>query len=148
MSYVNLAMGASKFMTMRSQGRQDQVDAQAKGMALDYQADQEEQASQQQAAIIRRASLYATARETAAYAASGVAVDSGSAAEVVNQTRTDATHDAYMAMLNGTKRADQLRANAKIVEAGGKVAQDNALASGVAAAGSSFASGWKTGGGY
>lgn len=148
MSYVNIAMGAAKFATARSQGQQDAADANAKGMALDYQASQEEEAGQQQAAIIRRASLYATARETASYAASGVAVDSGSATEVVNQTRTDATHDAYMAMLNGTKRADQLRANAKIAEAGGQVAQSNAMSSGIASFGSSFASGWSTAGGH
>lgn len=146
MSYVNVAIGVATVFTAVSKSRQGKADAGAKAMADDYQASQEEQASQQQADIIRRAGAYAQARATASYAASGVQVGSGSAQVVNDQIGTDTAHDAYTAILNGTKRADQLRAGGSIAQAAGVVANDNAVTSGALSAAQQIYGGYKQSG--
>lgn len=146
MSYVNVAIGVATVFTSISKGRQAKADAGAKAMADNYQADQEEQASQQQADIIRRAGAYAQARATAGYAASGVQVGSGSAEVVDNQIETDTAHDAFTAILNGTKRANQLRAGGTIAQAAGKAANDQAITSGALSAAQQIYGGYKQSG--
>ena len=152
MSYVLVAAGVFAGADVAvgvSKSRQLRADATAKQMAVNYQATQEEQASQQQADIIRRAGAYSQARATTAYAASGVQVDSGSAAVVNDQIETNTAHDAFTAILNGTKRADQLRAGGTIDIAAGRVAADSALLSAGMTAAQTLYSGYmnKPGGG-
>lgn len=134
MAYVNAAFAAVKFGGALFQGRADKMNGNTQAMSLDYQGDQEEEAAMQQADIIRRARDYSVARADAAYAASGVKVGTGSAAEVDRHIVNDATHDAYTEILNGQKRANQLRANAKIAAAGGQVQAAQAIGQGTASA--------------
>jgi hypothetical protein len=147
MAYVNTAFAAVKFGGALLQGRSDKMNANTQAMSLDYQAGQEEEAAMQQADIIRRARDYSVARADAAYAASGVKVGVGSAAEVDRHILNDATHDVYAEILNGQKRANQLRANAKIAAAGGQAQAAQAIGQGTASAlqsGYQAYSGWQS----
>lgn len=149
MSFVNAAIGVAKVGGAWAQGQSDKMTANTQAMADNYQAQQEEDAAQQQAAIIRRAGMYAASRATAGYAASGVEVGAGSSEEAVNQINTDSTHDAYMTILNATKRGDALKAQGAVgqISAASKARQgliaagSNALASGYL---NSSRSGWAT----
>lgn len=134
MSYVNLVIAGAGMLTAISKGRQAKADGQAQSMSLNYQADQEQQAAMQHADIIRRAGSYAVARADAGFAASGVVVGEGSAAEVDRQIDTDSTHDAYVAILDGEKHANALRARAKMAAAGGQAEAQQDYASGAATA--------------
>lgn len=147
MSYVNVAVGATKLVSALGQGRADRMAAGTQAISLNYQGQQEEQAAQQQADIIRRAGAYAVSRADASYAASGVQVGSGSAAVVDAQIETDTAHDAFTEILNGHKRADALRAQAKGAVAAGSARASQTVAGGVASAlqsGYKAYSGWVT----
>ena len=114
MAYVNVVGAAIMVGGAVLQSRQNRQNAGAQAAEDDYEGQQAIEAGKQQAAIIQRAGQYATARATAAYAGSGVAVDSGSAVETATKITTDATHDAYMAILSGQKKANQLHAQGSI----------------------------------
>lgn len=122
------------------QGRQNRMTAGAQAMENDYEGQQGIEAAQQQAAIIQRAGQYAVARATASYAASGVAVGTGSAEETTNKITTDSTHDAYMGILSAEKKANQLHAQSSIGVMNAGAAADQS----VLAAGGKAISGWAT----
>lgn len=138
MSYVAVVGGGILVGGAVLQSRSNRQSAGAQAMEDDYQGQQAIQAGMQQAAIIQRAGQYATSRATAAYAASGVAVDSGSAVETATKITTDSMHDAYMAILSGQKKADALRAQGSIGNISAASAGDQA----VLAAGGKALSGW------
>jgi hypothetical protein len=140
MSYVAAAIGGMTVFSQYSQGQQNKATGHAQAQALDYQAQQEQEASLQQAAIIRRAGRYQAASATAAFAGAGVRVDSGSAEEVGRQIDIDSEHDAMTAILNGTKRANALRTTGSFARIGGDLAATNANN---AAIGSALSSGYK-----
>jgi hypothetical protein len=151
MSWVAVAIGGAKAMGQYQQGQSAKATGQAQGKALDYEGQQVEQASLDQAAIIRRQGRYAVGAANTAYAASGVKVGEGSAADVTDQMQTDIEHDAYTAILNGTKRANQLRATGTMSRAQGDAAaaqanlQATATVMGAAYTGMQN-SGWRTAG--
>lgn len=139
MSFLNAAVGVAKVGGAWAQGTADKMNSNTQAMADDYQAQQEVAAAQQQADIVRRAGMYAASRATAGYAASGVAVGEGSAQEAVNRIQTDSTHDAYMTVLNATKRGDALRTQGEL----GQIAASSKARNGlISAASSALASGY------
>lgn len=140
MSYV-MAVGAGIAVGgALLQGAQDRKTAGAQAEENAYQGREAIDAGMQQAAIIQRAGQYAASRATAAYAASGVAVDSGSAVETNNKITTDSMHDAYMAILSGQKKAHQLQAQGSIGVSNAGAAADQA----VLGAGAKAVTGWAT----
>jgi hypothetical protein len=151
MSWVGVAIGGMKVMGQIQQGQAAKSTANAQAQSLDYQAQQEQQASLDQAAIIRRAGRYTEASATAAYAGAGVKVGEGSAADVSAQIQTDSEHDAFTTILNGTKRSNALRATGTMSRTQGDLAasQANMAAMGTALS-SGYSgmqgSGWRTAG--
>lgn len=144
MSYVQVAVGVAKFAGALEQGKVDKMNANTQNMLLNAQAQQEEAAGVQQAQIIRRARDYAVGAADAAYAASGVKVGEGSAAEVDAKIDTDGTYDAYMAVLNGQRRASQLRLQGTLGTYGASSAATQGEVSALASGVQSVYSGWKT----
>ena len=148
MSFLNLAIGGMSALNQYQQGRANNATAQAQAQSLDYQAQQEQQAALQQAAVIRRAARYTEASATTAFAGAGVKVGEGSAAEVSQQIYTDSEHDAMTAILTGTKRGNALRTQGAFARAQGALAAKQGAigaAGTLLMAGASGYKGWVTG---
>ena len=126
MSWVAVAIGGVQAMGQYQQGQSDKATGYAQAQSLDYQAQQEQKAALDQAAIIRRAGRYTEAAATAAYAGAGVKVGEGSAADISAQIQADNEHDAMTAILNGTKRGNALRTQGTFARVGGELAASNA----------------------
>lgn len=151
MSYVAVAIGTVSALGQIQQGKTDRAMAGLQAQELNYQGEQEKAASLEQAQLIRKAARFATSSADAGFAASGVQVGSGSAAEVDRQIAIDSEHDAYQTILSGTKKANALRAQGAGVNAQGLLAEANAnqkAASTVLASGyqGMVNSGWRTAG--
>jgi hypothetical protein len=125
MSWVNVAVGVTSAYTQAQAGGTARMLANAQAGQLDYQAKVERDAGLKTAEIIRRAGRRQVGAGNAAYAAAGVQVGAGSAAEVERQTMIDVEHDAYQSILQGERRAIGLEADAKISRISGR-AQEHA----------------------
>lgn len=144
MSYVNIAVGVSKFITGWSQGRADKMNANTQAMLADAQADQEHQAGLQQAQIIRRARDYAVSGATAQYGASGVKLGEGSAEEVTNTIQQQGTQDAWNAIVSADRRATATRLQGRLGQYNARSQAGQETGSALASGAASAYSGWKT----
>lgn len=141
MSYVLAVGGAVMVGGALLQGSMNRKTAGAQAEENAYEGREAIDAAQQQAAIIQRAGQYAASRATASYAASGVAVDSGSAVETSTKITTDSMHDAYMTILSGEKKAHSLQATGSIGVMNAGAAADQSV---LAAGGKALMSGWSS----
>ena len=112
MSYVMVAIGGLNAMQQIQAGKTAQAQGDLRGDALDYQAKIENDAALQTAAVIRRAGRRQVGQANAAYAGAGVKVGEGSALETERQITQDSEHDAFQALLAGSRRASGLRTDA------------------------------------
>jgi hypothetical protein len=114
----------------------------AQAAALMQQSNQAIQSARDQAAIIRRNGASAQGAARTAAAASGVDVNSGSAALDVQHIGNQANSDALAAITNGARQAVTLQTNAQQVQAAGENAKSASRVSALASGLSSF-SRWK-----
>lgn len=154
MSFVTVAISAVTAFGQANAGRTAKLQGQLQGQADDYSAQVEQQSALETARIIRKAGRRQLGAANAAYAGAGVKVGEGSAGEVERQINLDVEHDAYQALLDGSRRATNLRlqgsgarAQGELSEAAGYV---NAAGTVLGGFGQSLrASGWRSqGAGY
>lgn len=150
MSFV-MAAGAVQAYGQVQQGRLAKLQADGQAQQLDYQAKVENENALKTAAIIRKAGKRQVAQTVEGYAGAGVKVGEGSAGEVEQQVTKNVEHDAYQAILDGSRRASGLETDATFTRADGVSRQSAAdIAASSTIMSSSFrgmrANGWRTGG--
>lgn len=118
MSWVSTAVSA---FNQIQQGKYAKSQAGLQAMQDRYQAGVEEQAAAQAAARIRQAGARQLGETTAAYAAAGVKVGEGSAGEAERYVQQGVEHDAYQALLDGSRRARGLNTDASMAEIEGNM---------------------------
>lgn len=151
MSYVTVAVAGMNALQQVSSGRTANLQGQVRGQALDYAAQQEQEAALETARMIRRAGQRQVGQVRGAIAASGVKVDEGSAADVQAQVQHDSEMDAFQALLEGGRRSRSLQVDAAGARAQGRAAQAagyvNATGTLLGGFNASFkANGWRTNG--
>jgi hypothetical protein len=147
MSYVMVAVGASGVISAWGQGQAAKGQAAAQGILADAQAKIEEDAGIEMAKLIRKAGRHAIGASTAGYAAAGVKVGDGSAADVRDEQIVDVQHDAAQAILEGKYRGIGLRTNAAMNMNAARGAANAGVASAIGNAamyGYTGYKGWKT----
>lgn len=117
--------------------------AEASGKWLDFLAQQELTAGQQQADVIQKRGTAARGAAKASYAASGVKVGSGSAQAVDDYIAQTADQDALSALINSTRRSSAMTLDAKLGRIAGKQAR---TAGYISAASSLLGSGYQMSG--
>lgn len=111
-----------------------------------FEAKQEKSAAEIYAERIRRQRRAAQGEATAALAASGVKVGTGTALDIDSQIANDSAMDAYLTLMGGTNNAGRITSQARINT---KAMNQQATAGYLGAAGSvlggagQMASGWK-----
>lgn len=106
-----------------SQGITARGQADAQAILLDDQARQEREAGMRDAEVIRRAAERTAASARTAAAASGVVVDTGSAALATDYITQTGGEDALTAILTGERRASATEGEAKQTRLAGRAAQ-------------------------
>ena len=145
---------AAQAYSQIQQGKNANTLAGAQAGLLDYQAQVERQAAMQEATNIREDARSVQGSARTAYAASGVKVDTGTAAMVNAEIVKRSEEDAFTAILEGNRRGRNLQVNAANERAQGKLAQQAGYvqAAGTLLGGSynsMKASGWRSrGAGY
>jgi hypothetical protein len=146
-----IAMTAMSGFSALQQGKTANAQANMQAQQADYEATIEQQNALRTAAMIRRAGAKQVGQANAAYAGAGVKIGEGSAGETERQITQDYEHDAFQALLEGSRRASGLRLDASMQRTQGKLAQSaglvnavgNVLQGGYSAL---KASGWRTNG--
>lgn len=110
---------------------------------MEYQAAAGREAAKEEAKVIRKAGGRARSSARAQLAASGVDVNAGTAGLIQDEITADSEGDAFISILNGGRRADQLNRSAQYTRMGGKAAQDASLIQGFGTAANAY-SGWKS----
>lgn len=151
MAWVMVAVTGMNAFGQVMQGRTANAQAQLQAQVSDYQAKVEEQNALETAKIIRRAGQRQVGEANAAYAAAGVKVGEGSAGEVERDITQGYEHDAYQAILEGSRRASGLRTDATLTRINGRMAQTAGVVNAVGTVlsggyGALKASGWRTAG--
>lgn len=123
MSWVTVAVTGVSALNSISQGHTAKAQGALQQQADNYAAGVEEQSALETARIIRKAGARTVSAQTAAYAGAGVKVGEGSAAEVERQTNLDVEHDAFQALLEGSRRARGLRTQGAFAMGQGNAAQ-------------------------
>lgn len=147
MSYVMVAVGAAGVISAWGQGQAAKGQAAAQGTLADAQAKIEEDNGIEMAKLIRKAGRKAMGQSTAGYAAAGVKVDSGSAADVHNEQLQGVEHDAAQAILEGKYRGIGLRTDAAMGMNAARASANSGVASALGNAamyGYAGYRGWKT----
>lgn len=121
-----LASAATSAVGTVMQGQSARARAEAEAGIDELQAAQTQDAARQHAQRIRRAAQAERGAARAQLAASGVKVDEGSALEIDRQILKTSEEDAFMALLNGDRAAQQLRSRAAMSRMGGRAATRNA----------------------
>lgn len=140
MSWVMVAVGASNAFNNVEAGKTAKGQASLQAQAMDYTAKIEQQNAVKTAELIRKAGRKQLGQATAAYAGAGVQVGEGSAAEVERSITEGVEHDAFQALLDGSRRARGLKTDASMTRIAGDVAQKAGY---VNAAGSLLSSGYQ-----
>jgi hypothetical protein len=151
MAWVAVAIGGMNAMNQIQQGRYANAQAGLQAQQLDYQAQVEQDTALKTAEIIRRAGRRQVGQANATYAAAGVKVGEGSALETERQIDQDVEHDAFQTILEGSRRAGGLRADAAMTRADGRAREAAGYVNAVGTAlGSAYqglkSSGWRTAG--
>jgi hypothetical protein len=105
------------------QGNAQRKQANADAAQSDYQAAVERSNAQAEATIIRRQGQRQRGETLSSIVASGVKVGQGSALDAERQVMQDASHDEYMALLTGERRAAGLNQEASMRRRAGRDAQ-------------------------
>lgn len=137
---MTVLSGALQAYGQYNQGQAARRQGEFVGAQDDYAASVALKDAQTQAQMIRRAGARAVGRADVNAAASGIVVGEGSSGEVDKQIYTDSEHDAYTALLNGSRRARGLQVDAVASRAGGRSAE---YASDASAVGTALSAGYK-----
>lgn len=136
-SALGIGSGIASAIGTISQGNAQAEAANAQAAALMQQSNQAIQSARDQATVIRRNGATVQGGARAAAAASGVDVNSGSAALDVQHIGDQANSDALAAITNGGRQAVALQTNAQQTQAAGQNAKAasriSALAGGLSA---------------
>jgi hypothetical protein len=146
MSYVTVAVSVGGALYQGAEANQNGKIAK---IFAESQARMDEASALETAKIIRRAGRKQVGAARGAYAASGVRLDEGSAAEVQEEMSAGVEHDAFQAILEGRNRAAFARHEGALAAKAGKDAQTASIISALGTASSAYSksqSGWKTGG--
>ena len=111
MSWVSTAIAASNQI---QQGKYAKAQAGLTAMQDEYQAGIEQKQALDLAKIIRNAGARQVGQANGAYAAAGVKVGEGSALETERFIEQGTEHDAYQAILEGSRRARGLQTDAQM----------------------------------
>jgi hypothetical protein len=114
---------AAQAYSQIQQGKNANTLAGAQAGLLDYQAQVERQAAMQEATNIREDARSVQGSARTAYAASGVKVDTGTAAMVDEKIIRESEQDAFMAILEGNRRARGMNTAASTERIQGRQAQ-------------------------
>lgn len=149
MSYVMVAVGGMTALQQVQGGRNAKAMAGAQAQAMEFQGQVEEQQALQTARLIRKAGAQQVKQVTANYAGAGVVVGEGSASEAERYVEQNVEHDAFQAILEGSRRARGMQTQAAMTRADGSIqeAAGNAAAVGTllsTGASAMKASGWRT----
>lgn len=141
---VSMVMAASTTVSVLGQvqaGRaaHQQADMQADQIAYQGRVTRDDALAQAQ--MIRKQQRFAIGSADTAAAASGIKVGEGSAGEVDRSIYNDSEHDAYMAILNGDRRARGLDTEAALTRQAGANASRQA---GMGALGTVLSSGYQS----
>lgn len=152
MSFVSAAIAITSASQQVQAGKYANGQAKLQGQQLDYQAQVENDNAMKTAAIIRRAGRKQVGQANAAYGASGVVVGQGSAGDVEQEIRRDVEHDAFQALLEGSRRASGMSTQADLTRIDGGMRQTagyvNAVGSALAGGYQAMRNnGWRTSGG-
>jgi hypothetical protein len=123
MSWVNLAVTGINAYSQVQNGRFANAQAGLSAQAAEYQAKVENENALKMAEMIRRAGRRQVGQTVAGYAKAGVAVGEGSALEAERQINLDVEHDAFQALLDGSRRASGLQVEATMERANGRMRQ-------------------------
>ena len=140
---IALMAGSAGMSVMGSiqQGEASKQMADAQAQQMDYSARVARDDALAQAQLIRKQQRFAVASADVAAAGSGVVVGEGSAGEADRQIYQDSEHDAFMAILNGDRRARGQEIEASLTRTAGANAEKNALLQGLS---TGMTAGWKT----
>lgn len=116
--------------------------AKAEAAEMEYQAAAGREAAKEEAKLIRKAGSSARSTAKTQLAASGVDVNAGTAAQIQDQITADSEGDAFISILNGGRRADQLNRSAQYTRMGGEQAMQASVIQGAGQAAGAY-SGWK-----
>lgn len=140
MAWVAVAVGAFNAANQIQAGRGAAAQAGLQAMQSDYQAGIEEASALKTAGNIRKAGRYQAGAANAAFAASGVQVGQGSAAEVEFEINKGVEQDAFQTILDGSRRASGLRTDATMTRIDGSMRKSAGV---VAAVGTMLGTGAK-----
>lgn len=149
MSFVTMAVTAVSAFGQINAGRNAKMQGDLQGQVDDYSAQVEQQSALETARLIRRAGRRQVGAANAAYAGAGVKVGEGSAGETERQINLDVEHDAYQALLEGSRRASGLRVQGEFARSQGRMAESagyvNAIGTVLGGYGQGLrASGWRS----
>lgn len=119
MSYAIAVVGGMSALQQFNSGRMAQGQTGLQANQLEYQAKVENAAALQTAAMIRRTGRRQVGAVNAGYAAAGVKVGEGSALEAERYVEQGVEHDAFQAILDGSRRASGLNTEAKTARISG-----------------------------
>jgi hypothetical protein len=123
MSYVMVAVGGMNALQQVQAGRYAKGQANLQADALDYQGKVEEQQALQTARLIRRAGAQQVAQTVSGYAGAGAVVGEGSAGEAERYVEQNVEHDAFQALLEGSRRARGMQTQATVSRIDGQMRQ-------------------------
>lgn len=135
--WISLAFNAFSAI---NQGQQQKQYYDYKAAQNDAQAQAEQELGVVRGNQVRKAGFYQRGQARAAYGASGVDVNSGSASVVDQFINASSEYDARNEELTGARRAQQLRTGAALERSTGSNSMTNSLLS---TAGSILKDGWK-----
>jgi hypothetical protein len=147
MSYVNAALAVSSVISGLGSASAARKQGEAQAVLADSSAKIEEDNALELAKLIRKAGRKQIAQSKASYAAAGVRVGDGSAADVENEQITGIEHDAFQAILEGKRRAISMRAEGRMGQIVGHARASAEITSALGnAAGYAYQGyrGWKT----
>lgn len=144
---LTIGSGLSTALGQYSQGQAAKGRGEFIGAQDDYRANVALQDAQDRAQLIRRAGSRAVGSADVATAASGIQVGTGSAGDVDREIYQQSEHDAYTALLTGSRQARAAEMDAFSQRVAGQVASKQAKAQMVATVLSSGVSAYKAWGG-
>jgi hypothetical protein len=146
MAWVALAAAAVSALGSMKQGNDAKAAANYNAAQATADAQANTAAAKVQAQRIREQGAQQASQANAAFGASGVETDSGTALRVTSGIAGDAEQDAYQTILNGVNGSNRMRAQAQADRLSGKQAQQAGMinaGSSLLSSGSKMYSGWK-----
>lgn len=123
MSFVTVGITATSAFGQIQSGRYAKGVAGVQASEMDYRAQVENDNALKTAALIQRAGARQVGQTNAAYAGSGVVVGQGSAGAVEQEVTQNVQHDAFQALLEGSRRARGMETQADLTRIDGGMRQ-------------------------